>query len=220
MTMCAMRGRGGVQDFLICIEMFAAAVGFAWSFPPRDYMTGEPPGFWRSFSVLFDLTDVMDDVQGAPAEDMGVFFLSFRLFCCCCSSEFCASLQGGAGGVQIACTRSTARSRRSRSRRSSRRCATRPCSTRPSTRAARSRRRRRRPRWRRCWQARRARRRRGRASRAAQHGKPRGKRAQAACRVKTTPPKRGLAGRWRRPRRTLRRGIRGAKIRGTSSRAR
>ena len=58
---------GGLQDFLICIEMFAAAVGFAWSFPPRDYMTGEPPGFWRSVSVLFDVTDVVDDVGGAPA---------------------------------------------------------------------------------------------------------------------------------------------------------
>jgi hypothetical protein len=55
---------GGLQDFLICIEMFFSAVGFAWAFPPRDYMTGEPPGFWQSFYVLFDLTDVMDDVQG------------------------------------------------------------------------------------------------------------------------------------------------------------
>jgi hypothetical protein len=46
--------------------MFFASIGFAWSFPPRDYMTGEPPGFWRNLWTLFDLTDVVDDVQGAP----------------------------------------------------------------------------------------------------------------------------------------------------------
>lgn len=27
-------------------------------------MTGEPPGFWRSVYSLFDLTDVVGDVQG------------------------------------------------------------------------------------------------------------------------------------------------------------
>jgi Organic solute transporter Ostalpha len=56
---------GGLQDFIICIEMFFAAIGFAWSFPPRDYMTGEHPGFWKSFYALFDMADVVDDVQGA-----------------------------------------------------------------------------------------------------------------------------------------------------------
>ena len=56
---------GGLQDFVICLEMFFAAVGFAWSFPPRDYMTGEPPGIWQSCYTLFDFTDVMDDVGGA-----------------------------------------------------------------------------------------------------------------------------------------------------------
>lgn len=55
---------GGLQDFIICIEMFFAAVGFAWAFPPRDYMTGEPPGIWQTFYNLFDFADVMDDVQG------------------------------------------------------------------------------------------------------------------------------------------------------------
>ena len=56
---------GGIQDFIICIEMFFASIGFAWSFPPRDYMTGEHPGFWKSIYSLFDLADVVDDVQGA-----------------------------------------------------------------------------------------------------------------------------------------------------------
>lgn len=56
---------GRLQDFIICIEMFFAAIGFAWSFPPRDYMTGEHPGFWKSFYALFDMADVVDDVQGA-----------------------------------------------------------------------------------------------------------------------------------------------------------
>jgi Organic solute transporter Ostalpha len=55
---------GGLQDFIICIEMFFAAIGFAWSFPPRDYMTVEPPGFWKSVYALFDMADVVDDVQG------------------------------------------------------------------------------------------------------------------------------------------------------------
>jgi hypothetical protein len=55
---------GGLQDFIICIEMFFAAIGFAWSFPPRDYMTGEHPGFWKSVYALFDMADVVDDVQG------------------------------------------------------------------------------------------------------------------------------------------------------------
>lgn len=101
MTVCAMRGRGGVQDFLICIEMFAAAVGFAWSFPPRDYMTGEPPGFWRSFSVLFDLTDVMDDVQGALPEGVGVVKIQLSKWCCgfqaplfCINSNFAPPRKG------------------------------------------------------------------------------------------------------------------------------
>ena len=58
---------GGLQDFIICIEMFFAAVGFAWSFPPRDYMTGEPPGIWQSVNTVFDFRDVMDDVGGATS---------------------------------------------------------------------------------------------------------------------------------------------------------
>ena len=56
----------GLQDFIICIEMFFAAVGFAWAFPPRDYMTGEAPGIWATFYSLFDFADVVDDVGGTP----------------------------------------------------------------------------------------------------------------------------------------------------------
>jgi hypothetical protein len=42
---------GGLQDFLICIEMFVAALAHAWAFPPRDYMDpnvrmpAQPPNF-------------------------------------------------------------------------------------------------------------------------------------------------------------------------------
>lgn len=50
--------------YLLQFCRFFAAAAFAWSFPPREYMTGEPPGFWRSVYSLFDLTDVVDDVQG------------------------------------------------------------------------------------------------------------------------------------------------------------
>lgn len=57
----------GEQDVLNNVNTwcrFFAAAAFAWSFPPREYMTGEPPGFWRSVYSLFDLTDVVGDVQG------------------------------------------------------------------------------------------------------------------------------------------------------------
>lgn len=60
---------GGLQDFIICIEMFFAAIGFAWSFPPRDYMSLEAPGFWTSLHTLLDFTDVVDDVQDRVHEE-------------------------------------------------------------------------------------------------------------------------------------------------------
>ena len=58
---------GGLQDFVICVEMFAATLAFAWSFPPRDYMGGASPGFWGTLHTLLDFRDVVDDVQGAAA---------------------------------------------------------------------------------------------------------------------------------------------------------
>ncbi|MEW5307253.1 MAG: hypothetical protein WDW36_009661 [Sanguina aurantia] len=57
----------GIQDFLICIEMFIAALAQAYAFPPRDYMAddsaGEPqPGFMKNVRHMFDLRDVAEDV--------------------------------------------------------------------------------------------------------------------------------------------------------------
>lgn len=57
----------GLQEFLICVEMFFAALAHAHSFPPRDYMdpaAGAPKGFVKNVRTMFDFTDVMDDVQG------------------------------------------------------------------------------------------------------------------------------------------------------------
>ena len=57
----------GLQEFLICVEMFFAALAHAHSFPPRDYMDpagGVPRGFKQNIRIMFDVTDVVDDVQG------------------------------------------------------------------------------------------------------------------------------------------------------------
>lgn len=54
----------GLQDFLICIEMFVAALAHAYAFPPRDYMdmnTWHGPGFTGNLRRMFDMRDVMDD---------------------------------------------------------------------------------------------------------------------------------------------------------------
>ncbi|PSC68080.1 transmembrane 184C [Micractinium conductrix] len=55
----------GLQNFLICIEMFMAAVAHAHAFPPRDYMDASrpPAGFMRNLRVMFDVRDVMQDVN-------------------------------------------------------------------------------------------------------------------------------------------------------------
>eukprot|EP00199_Chlamydomonas_sp_CCMP681_P000604 CAMPEP_0119112536 /NCGR_PEP_ID=MMETSP1180-20130426/40661_1 /TAXON_ID=3052 ORGANISM="Chlamydomonas cf sp, Strain CCMP681" /NCGR_SAMPLE_ID=MMETSP1180 /ASSEMBLY_ACC=CAM_ASM_000741 /LENGTH=467 /DNA_ID=CAMNT_0007100083 /DNA_START=261 /DNA_END=1665 /DNA_ORIENTATION=- len=52
----------GIQDFLICIEMFVAALAHAYAFPPRDYMdVGTDPGKGFIYNVrhMFDLRDVV-----------------------------------------------------------------------------------------------------------------------------------------------------------------
>lgn len=54
----------GLQDFLICIEMFIAALAHAYAFPPRDYMdmnTWHGPGFTGNLRRMFDMRDVVDD---------------------------------------------------------------------------------------------------------------------------------------------------------------
>ncbi|KAK9841769.1 hypothetical protein WJX81_001783 [Elliptochloris bilobata] len=57
----------GLQEFLICVEMFFAALAHAQAFPPRDYLdpSGPPPrGVMRNLRIMFDVTDVVDDVHG------------------------------------------------------------------------------------------------------------------------------------------------------------
>lgn len=57
----------GLQSFLICIEMFFAALAHAYAFPPRDYMdptVQPPPSFMHSLRIMFDVRDVVDDVHG------------------------------------------------------------------------------------------------------------------------------------------------------------
>ncbi|KAL6774564.1 hypothetical protein ACKKBG_A25495 [Auxenochlorella protothecoides x Auxenochlorella symbiontica] len=69
----------GLQNFLICLEMFAAAIAHAHAFPPRDYMdpNSQRPGFLKNVKVMFDVRDVVDDVQdvvtdtGDNIADMG-----------------------------------------------------------------------------------------------------------------------------------------------------
>eukprot|EP00878_Enallax_costatus_P003177 GHUV01003377.1.p2 GENE.GHUV01003377.1~~GHUV01003377.1.p2 ORF type:complete len:431 (+),score=84.39 GHUV01003377.1:242-1534(+) len=62
----------GLQDFLICIEMFLAAMAHAYAFPPRDYMDPNIPtkGFFTNVQYMFDLRDVVVDVQGVLEEHL------------------------------------------------------------------------------------------------------------------------------------------------------
>eukprot|EP01024_Parvocaulis_polyphysoides_P029994 TRINITY_DN27245_c0_g1_i1.p1 TRINITY_DN27245_c0_g1~~TRINITY_DN27245_c0_g1_i1.p1 ORF type:complete len:441 (-),score=43.68 TRINITY_DN27245_c0_g1_i1:266-1588(-) len=55
-----------IQDFLICIEMFFAAIGHAWAFPVEDYVdpTVPPRGFFANVRDMFDVRDVVTDVSG------------------------------------------------------------------------------------------------------------------------------------------------------------
>lgn len=45
--------------------MFAAALAHAYAFPPGDYMdpTHQPRGFATNLRNMFDVRDVVDDVQ-------------------------------------------------------------------------------------------------------------------------------------------------------------
>jgi len=56
----------GLQNFLICIEMFMAALGHAHAFPPRDYMdpSRPPAGLMNNVKVMFDVGDVYRDMSG------------------------------------------------------------------------------------------------------------------------------------------------------------
>jgi hypothetical protein len=65
----------GLQEFLICVEMFFAALAHAHSFPPRDYMDPAgsiPRGFKQNIRIMFDVTDVVDDVQGVVDDTVSI----------------------------------------------------------------------------------------------------------------------------------------------------
>eukprot|EP01024_Parvocaulis_polyphysoides_P020112 TRINITY_DN19266_c0_g2_i2.p1 TRINITY_DN19266_c0_g2~~TRINITY_DN19266_c0_g2_i2.p1 ORF type:complete len:482 (-),score=20.57 TRINITY_DN19266_c0_g2_i2:201-1484(-) len=55
-----------IQDFIICIEMFFAALGHAWAFPVEDYVDPNVPprGFFANVRDMFDVRDVVTDVHG------------------------------------------------------------------------------------------------------------------------------------------------------------
>ena len=56
----------GLQNFLICIEMFPAAVTHAYAFPPRDYLDPAQQGkrgLVQSLRAMFDVRDVMEDMN-------------------------------------------------------------------------------------------------------------------------------------------------------------
>lgn len=56
----------GLQNFLICLEMFPAALAHAYAFPPRDYLDPSiqpSQGLVHSLKVMFDVRDVVDDMH-------------------------------------------------------------------------------------------------------------------------------------------------------------
>ena len=69
----------GVQNFLICIEMFFAALAHAYAFPPKDYMDpswNPSRGLAYSLRVMFDVRDVVDDVEGVVNDTVSTDFLA------------------------------------------------------------------------------------------------------------------------------------------------
>lgn len=64
----------GFQNFLICIEMFFAALAHAYAFPPKDYLDPSwtvKSGFVYSLRVMFDVRDVVDDVEDVVNDTVG-----------------------------------------------------------------------------------------------------------------------------------------------------
>ena len=65
----------GFQNFLICIEMFFAALAHAYAFPPRDYMDpgwAVKSGFVYSLKIMFNVRDVVDDVEDVVSDTVSV----------------------------------------------------------------------------------------------------------------------------------------------------
>lgn len=64
----------GFQNFLICIEMFFAALAHAYAFPPKDYFDPSwtvKSGFVYSLRVMFNVRDVVDDVEDVVQDTVG-----------------------------------------------------------------------------------------------------------------------------------------------------
>lgn len=64
----------GFQNFLICIEMFFAALAHAYAFPPKDYFDPSwtvKSGFVHSLRVMFNVRDVVDDVEDVVQDTVG-----------------------------------------------------------------------------------------------------------------------------------------------------
>ena len=57
--------------------MFIAALAHAYAFPPKDYMDPTHPktSFLKSIKIMFDVRDVVDDVQYAVDDSVCSFFL-------------------------------------------------------------------------------------------------------------------------------------------------
>ena len=85
----------GVQNFLICIEMFFAALAHAYAFPPKDYMDpgwSVKSGFVYSLRIMFDVRDVVDDVEDVVNDTVST--LDNLCSCsqlCCISALVCSS---------------------------------------------------------------------------------------------------------------------------------
>eukprot|EP00850_Spirogloea_muscicola_P006488 SM000030S11497 [mRNA] locus=s30:894513:898163:- [translate_table: standard] len=56
----------GIQNFLICIEMFIAAIAHAYAFSPQEYVNscGAKGPFWDSVRDMFDISDITTDMYG------------------------------------------------------------------------------------------------------------------------------------------------------------
>ena len=93
----------GLQEFLICVEMFFAALAHAHSFPPRDYMDpagGAPRGFKKNIRIMFDVTDVVDDVQGV-VDDTVSTLLQLACPLMSCQALTAITCRFAAGTVQV-----------------------------------------------------------------------------------------------------------------------
>eukprot|EP00271_Cylindrocystis_brebissonii_P004196 TRINITY_DN15797_c0_g1_i1.p1 TRINITY_DN15797_c0_g1~~TRINITY_DN15797_c0_g1_i1.p1 ORF type:complete len:425 (+),score=60.06 TRINITY_DN15797_c0_g1_i1:340-1614(+) len=58
----------GIQDFLICVEMFVAAIAHTYAFSAKEYMTESATSprrsFWSSLRDMLDLSDITNDMYG------------------------------------------------------------------------------------------------------------------------------------------------------------